>query len=179
VDKIFTMLGSDVQKLLESNYERFHMNKTVFEAARFELFFASIGGLFDQDRSRCFEYRAYFPGASHQWHEYAASFRTGEVVCAELPDSDSGDIDVRSHQVGYRRKIFISERGYCGLVPDSAKTGDVLCILFGCDVPVLLRELGTNKFNLIGESYIGRLMDGEAIEALEQHEVVSVKFELV
>jgi hypothetical protein len=50
--------------------------------------------------------------------------------------------------------------------------GDLVCILFGCSVPVILREItgklrkprdGRVYHELIGEAYIHGKMDGEAL----------------
>jgi len=176
---IFDKLHPELQKRLAAESRRFIPDRTGPQSAKLELYLASMGGLFVRNRSRGLDYRGYYPGASAQWHDYSALFCTGEVLDDEFPNSDSGELDVRCHQVGYRRKIFVSERGHCGLVPDYTKPGDFLCVLFGCDVPVVLRKRGPDTFTFIGESYIQRLMYGEAIEALEQGKVVSVKFDLV
>lgn len=40
------------------------------------------------------------------------------------------------------RKVFVSELGYVGLVPKYAAVGDAVCILFGSEVPVVLRNDG-------------------------------------
>jgi hypothetical protein len=143
------------------------------------LLFATIGGAFHGEDAQGQDYRTYFSGASHQWHEYAASYHTGETLDDETPDLDVGALDVRSHQVGHRRKIFIGEKGYCGLVPDCANTGDIVAVFFGCDLPVILRELGINQFAFIGEAYVQGIMDGEAIEALDKGEIVPVEFKLI
>ncbi|PQE04506.1 hypothetical protein CJF31_00007327 [Rutstroemia sp. NJR-2017a BVV2] len=54
-----------------------------------------------------------------------------------------------------------------GLIPQNAKVGDQICILYGCSVPVVLRRrLGSNKevyWQLIGDAYVHGIMDGEAI----------------
>jgi hypothetical protein len=44
--------------------------------------------------------------------------------------------------------------------------GDIICILFGCSVPIVLREYRTENdhyFEFIGEAYIHGMMDGEAV----------------
>jgi hypothetical protein len=52
-----------------------------------------------------------------------------------------------------------------GLAPQSAKEGDVICILLGCTVPVVLRQQGANRntWKLVGECFVFSMMDGEAI----------------
>ena len=56
--------------------------------------------------------------------------------------------------------------------PNETRVGDLICILYGCSVPVILREIKdpntqeTLHYELIGESYIYVLMDGEAVESM-------------
>ncbi len=54
-----------------------------------------------------------------------------------------------------------------GLCPGGTKKGDLICILYGCSVPVILRQRPPNSpggwFELIGEAYVHGKMDGEAI----------------
>jgi hypothetical protein len=64
-----------------------------------------------------------------------------------------------------REKLF-------GLGPPSAKAGDIICILFGCSVPCILRErrheAGGSYFEFIGEAYIYGKMDGEAMALTDE-----------
>lgn len=57
-----------------------------------------------------------------------------------------------------------------GLAPISAREEDVVCILFGCSVPVALRPSAqvdkSGCFEFIGECYIDGLMDGEAVSRI-------------
>jgi hypothetical protein len=79
---------------------------------------------------------------------------------------------------------FDQERldGTLGLAPKHAKKGDVVCILYGCSVPVLLRKYvddsrlkchkvdsadrtGETFYRVVGEIYVHGFMEGEAIKA--------------
>jgi hypothetical protein len=65
--------------------------------------------------------------------------------------------------------------GSIGLGPPNAKVGDVVCILYGCTVPCLLRLKGGAEYEFIGEAYVYSYMDGEAVSTLapgerEKHE---------
>ncbi|KAK2596144.1 hypothetical protein QQS21_006421 [Conoideocrella luteorostrata] len=61
---------------------------------------------------------------------------------------------------------------FIGLGPRYAKEGDLLCILFGCSVPVLLRRLDQSpKYGLVGECYIHGIMDGEIMTILGERGV--------
>jgi hypothetical protein len=51
------------------------------------------------------------------------------------------------------RSLFVSQTGMVGLAPEWTKTGDLVCILFGCNVPVILREQDDN-YVFIGERYV-------------------------
>ncbi|CAF3479438.1 unnamed protein product [Fusarium graminearum] len=52
-----------------------------------------------------------------------------------------------------------------GLCPPETEDGDIICILHGCSVPVVLREMpDKGHMILIGEAYVHGKMDGEAME---------------
>ncbi|KAF7514022.1 hypothetical protein GJ744_006636 [Endocarpon pusillum] len=52
---------------------------------------------------------------------------------------------------------------YFGLAPGEAEKGDIVCVLFGCSVPVVLRDSGNGYHEFIGECYIHGIMDGEIV----------------
>jgi hypothetical protein len=61
----------------------------------------------------------------------------------------------------------------------------VICIIFGCSVPVVLRKtsetLGPDKryiCRFIGECYVHGMMDGGAINVQESKELKTLTFEL-
>jgi hypothetical protein len=65
------------------------------------------------------------------------------------------------------------------LVPKNTGVGDEVAILFGADVPfVLRRKADRAAHELIGECYVHGLMDGATIEALEQGSVQRTMFAL-
>ena len=73
----------------------------------------------------------------------------------------------------YRRTFACTKNGYIGLVPPGTKIGDVVCVLFGMQTPVILRKtnevevrLGNNIVHeLVGECYMHGMMDGEMLAA--------------
>ena len=79
----------------------------------------------------------------------------------------------RVQRVVWNRKFFRSRGGeyqdegdqLFGLAPTKSQVGDLIVILYGCSVPVLLREFKTKRdhyFELVGEAYVHGMMDGEA-----------------
>lgn len=65
-------------------------------------------------------------------------------------------------------KFAVTKRGYAGLVPIVANTGDKVILFHGGKVPFLLRDNG-DHFALVGECYIHGIMHGEGL-ALEDVE---------
>ena len=71
----------------------------------------------------------------------------------------------------WNRKLMKTKwNSLLGLVPESAEPEDIICILFGCSVPVVLHEIEGqggapgSAYKLVGESYLHGMMDGEAFE---------------
>jgi hypothetical protein len=69
-----------------------------------------------------------------------------------------------------RRRFCFSERGYVGLVPPFAQTGNLICVMLGAQAPLVIRRVepmakereGT-RYHLVGEAYLHGLMYGEAL----------------
>ena len=55
---------------------------------------------------------------------------------------------------------------------DGTRVGDIVCVLFGSDVPFILRQVGDQgNYKLIGECYVAGIMRGEALDmGLEERE---------
>lgn len=75
----------------------------------------------------------------------------------------------RAQDILWNRKFFLLERKKAprfGLGPTGTQAGDILCIFFGCSVPVVLRKVqntGSPAYQLIGEAFIHDMMDGQAL----------------
>lgn len=73
------------------------------------------------------------------------------------------------------RRLMVTDTGRVGVAPRQAKKGDAICVLFGCNVPVILRpypqegddNTGSAKlagmYEFIGECYVDGFMNGEAL----------------
>jgi hypothetical protein len=55
-----------------------------------------------------------------------------------------------------------------GLGPAGAGNNDIICILFGCSVPCILRRRQDGCYQFIGEAYIYGQMDGGALHGLQE-----------
>jgi hypothetical protein len=81
----------------------------------------------------------------------------------------------RAQQIVWGRRFFRTKGNktknkeplFCLGSPD-VREGDMVCIIFGCSVPVVLRKVSTGggnaHFEVIGECYVHGMMDGEALE---------------
>lgn len=65
--------------------------------------------------------------------------------------------------------FFITHQGYIGVGPEDTQVGDLVYVLFGGEVPFLLREIpesqdrrGTHTY--VGHTYVHGIMDGEVLE---------------
>jgi hypothetical protein len=66
-----------------------------------------------------------------------------------------------------------------GLAPKEAEDGDLVCILFGCTVPVILRPIeDLGLYKLIGEAYVHGVMDGEAMVSSKVVDAMRVDFQI-
>lgn len=62
------------------------------------------------------------------------------------------------------RRFTVMKGGGIGLVPACAEEGDLICVLFGAQTPVVLREeqnATSDRFKLVGEAYVHGIMHGE------------------
>jgi hypothetical protein len=76
-----------------------------------------------------------------------------------------------------QRRFFVSENGRFGLAPEDAQEGDSICVLFGCSLPMLLRPR-RETFEVIGPAYFQGIINGEAVEEMENGRVQKQEFVL-
>jgi hypothetical protein len=85
----------------------------------------------------------------------------------------------RAQAVVWGRRFFNTsgsrsegEEPFFGLGPRNVKVGDMVCIIFGCSVPVILSKIHTESdhestyYEFVGECYVHGVMDGEAVEEM-------------
>ncbi|KAH7312664.1 heterokaryon incompatibility protein-domain-containing protein [Stachybotrys elegans] len=73
------------------------------------------------------------------------------------------------------RKFAISERGRYCLVPTLSRPGDRICVVYGLDVPLVMRT-AHGRLQLLGEAYVGGIMNGEAIEMVRSGHLTQEHF---
>ncbi|KAL2174056.1 heterokaryon incompatibility protein-domain-containing protein [Thermothelomyces heterothallicus CBS 202.75] len=62
-------------------------------------------------------------------------------------------------------RLMVSRSGRIGMVVEKAMKGDLLCVLYGCSIPVVLRKSSDGgSYTLIGECYLDGCMDGSLLD---------------
>jgi hypothetical protein len=88
----------------------------------------------------------------------------------------------RVQAVVWNRKFLVCQdldddsKSLFGLGSRYIREGDLVCILFGCSVPVILREKRLSEdshFEFMGECYIHGKMDGEALAGMEKKTIMN------
>ena len=128
----------------------------------------------------------FYPSVCEETFSHAIEY--GDVNLRQIHDRSTNklqkDFIRRVKAVIWGRKLTETRLHKClALVPRQAQKGDLICILFGCSVPVVLRRKSSyqdadprlddesvdeSEFELIGESYVHRMMNGEAFEARQE-----------
>ncbi|THV46833.1 hypothetical protein BGAL_0357g00190 [Botrytis galanthina] len=65
------------------------------------------------------------------------------------------------------RRLLVTASGYIGHVPNDTQCGDAICILYGMDVPVVLRQSQDGTYELIGPYYVHCVMGGELMDDMQ------------
>ena len=73
--------------------------------------------------------------------------------------------------------VLATEKGYIGEATCGCQVGDVVCVLLGCNYPVILRPV-RGHYEFVGTVCLRGIMHGEVIPAMEEGKVQSQVFEL-
>lgn len=110
------------------------------------------------------------------WLNSSPAHNTDDADMEKLPHWSS-----IVHSQSEDRRFFISRSLDSDLLVlkgwKTMREGDVICIVFGCSVPLVLRPVG-DYFTLVGDCYVHGFMQGEAIALLESGKVVEETFDL-
>ena len=97
---------------------------------------------------------------------------------------DAGKWDQRIHGSGKNSllgpHIVQNDKWYVGMGPKCMLENDMVCIIYGCKMPMILRRKKGGD-SLIGETYVYEMMNGQAIEKMRSEQlggIVEEDFEL-
>lgn len=107
------------------------------------------------------------------------TYRQDPLQRSERPHGKRQDFEIAARDGCELRTFFTTKKGYMGLAPsDAVQTGDIVCVLFGGEVPHILKLLDNGYYSLIGDAYVCGLMDGEAILKCDAGELQSREFKI-
>ncbi len=61
------------------------------------------------------------------------------------------------------KKFAVTRKKYMGLVPQKARVGDLICVMYGCETPFTLRRRGRKAFELLGQCSVQGLNYDSAV----------------
>jgi hypothetical protein len=105
---------------------------------------------------------------------FATSGSTGNLELPEMFAAYDDDL-LERHVRGpfldrlaekHSRSFFVSSKGYMGLGPLDAKVGDEICVLLGCNQPLVIRRVGDHHL-VVGQCYVYGMMFGEMMDEME------------
>jgi hypothetical protein len=129
------------------------------------------------------------------WYKRACAFsllktssegdlNTSKLIASEMLPESVVEYLKRVQRVVWSRKFFQcsvensgeNTRELVGLGSRHIRESDLVCILFGCSVPVVLREIRessdrTYYVKLMGECFVYGMMDGEAFAGLKPKDI--------
>ncbi|RFU25488.1 hypothetical protein B7463_g10850, partial [Scytalidium lignicola] len=94
-------------------------------------------------------------------------------------DNDEPNLDLWTIALAVQisRTLFYTSDGKPGKGWSSVRQRDLVCIILGCDVPLVLRQTG-DYYKLIGDCYVDGIMQGEAMKYLEEGKLNLETFEI-
>ncbi|KAJ3541341.1 hypothetical protein NM208_g4658 [Fusarium decemcellulare] len=128
-----------------------------------------LGFTIDDDFDRLFSEKVFpvdgfEPGISAYVGSILREFKNWEPIGAL---TDIMELHKRLVDLSSCWRLIETRKGYLGLGPKGAVSGDIVTMIKGSHVPVILREDG-NHFRHVGASFILGLMDGEFSGSLEE-----------
>jgi len=109
---------------------------------------------------------------------------TEELLKEDFPETTMAFLRVVRDTV-WNRRTFRGTGPYgelLGLSPRYAREGDIICILYGCSVPVVLRpseDIKEECWQLIGEAYVDGMMEGEIFRSMDREQTVGTEVQFV
>ncbi|KAI1122206.1 heterokaryon incompatibility protein-domain-containing protein [Nemania abortiva] len=80
-----------------------------------------------------------------------------------IPDSSLHTLLAYARGALEGRCVYETEEGFIGVAPREAHNGDQICVILGCNVPMLLRHVSEDKYRLVGACYTSGIGRGEAL----------------
>ncbi len=124
-------------------------------------------------------YVDFMSSASERFEEYLIESQT---TVSEIRGLDQVVPHFETHAIieasldlwSSRRRFAVTRNGRLACVPKCSREGDAICILFGGEVPYVLRPADNGFYTIVGECYVDNIMHGEGLS----HDTISKEFRL-
>jgi hypothetical protein len=124
-------------------------------------------------------YMKFIAGAPARFSGYLEESLTSPLGIRGLTEAsrseNHGIIEASISRWSSQRRFCVTRNGALACVPKSCRSGDVICVLFGGEVPYVLRPTGTGYFWIVGECYVHGIMHGESLS----HDAAVREFRLI
>lgn len=113
-------------------------------------------------------YMAFMETASNYFHECLVESQTAPTGIRGLDQfipyfENHAIIEASLYQWSARRRICRTLNGQLACVPKTSEKGDIICVLFGGQVPYVLRPRNDDCYAVVGECYMDGIMHGESL----------------
>ena len=75
--------------------------------------------------------------------------------------------------------VFGTEQGLVGMASDRVRKGDVVCVLFGCPLPLVMGRAAGDRWQIVQSCFVYGIMHGEAIEEMRDGKLQTQEFNIV
>ncbi|KAM5351792.1 hypothetical protein ACJ41O_004515 [Fusarium nematophilum] len=123
-----------------------------------------------------------------RWHQAHDGIRMGDgflgdcfsdQIPCDASEFDYAEVFLAADRTGMGRRLMFTSKGYLGWAPDNAYgslqdqicVGDMVCIVYGCSTPLVVRRAG-DEYHVLGKAYVEGIMDGEMVELIDRGELV-------
>jgi hypothetical protein len=118
----------------------------------------------------------FFSDAPEVWDrmevQVLRDFIAGEELSTDAQELLPSEYIIMLRRTMIGRKFAVSTDGLYVVVPEEATVGDKVCVIWGCDIPMVL-GVREEKLVLIGECYCDALSDGSWLDLLSPEECES------
>lgn len=110
-----------------------------------------------------------------------------DVLLEGATEEDYAEVYGAFDRTSKERRFMLTRNGCMGWAPDNIVDGpsqqamvdDLVCVIFGCSTPLIIRPTGTGYFKVVGEAYVHGMMDGQALDLLETNRCQIQEFTFV
>ncbi|KAL9116045.1 MAG: hypothetical protein Q9227_000413 [Pyrenula ochraceoflavens] len=86
--------------------------------------------------------------------------------------------DLYRFDTKYHRAFFVTENGFIGLGPLSARSGDIVCQIFGMRTPAIIRKIedqgNDSHYHFVGECWVAGIMHEEIYNGLPSENIETI-----